>query len=57
LTPAPGQAEKGELKKPALAADCLRYLVATKSRTVTQRKLRGYDVFERGMGCFGLGAD
>ena len=23
------------------AADCLRYLVATKSRTVTQRKLRG----------------
>ena len=22
-------------------ADCLRYLVATKSRTVTQRKLRG----------------
>ena len=23
------------------AADCLRYLVATKSRAVTQRKLRG----------------
>ena len=23
------------------AADCLRYLVATKSRTITQRKLRG----------------
>ena len=23
------------------AADCLRYLVATKSRTVAQRKLRG----------------
>jgi hypothetical protein len=23
------------------AADCLRYLVATKSRTVVQRKLRG----------------
>jgi hypothetical protein len=23
------------------AADCLRYLVATKARTVTQRKLRG----------------
>jgi hypothetical protein len=23
------------------AADCLRYLAATKSRTITQRKLRG----------------
>jgi hypothetical protein len=23
------------------AADCLRYLVATKSRTISQRKLRG----------------
>ena len=24
------------------AADCLRYLVATKTRTITQRKLRGF---------------
>ncbi|MEI6194568.1 MAG: hypothetical protein WCS42_09580, partial [Verrucomicrobiota bacterium] len=24
------------------AADCLRYLVATKNRTITQRKLRGF---------------
>ena len=26
-------------------ADCLRYLVATKSRVVAQRKLRGYEDF------------
>ena len=25
------------------AADCLRYLVATRARTVTQRKLRGFN--------------
>lgn len=24
------------------AADCLRYLVATKNRTITQRRLRGF---------------